>query len=293
MSELINARNSETRIRAKFLATVSSIALLGYLGSAATAMASEDGDHPIVWIELGGQLERNGNAPDLFSPAFFNQESPADLAVEGSAQRPPPFSTGFDGKISFTPEGSDWIFSGAICFGKSGTAKHLHHQSPGTPSAFSTLRGHRYDALWQAYADTHSSYRESHAILDFQAGKDIGLGIFGAQGASIFSAGVRFAQFSAASDTTIHALPAYHAHLVKYNPGKYTIHTGARYHYTGMVRTSPRYASRGAVAVMGCFTTGRWKRFGHDVEYRLERRWRCLVWTAACSRASPDSWLLQ
>ena len=34
------------------------------------------------------------------------------------------------------------------------------------------------------------------SIADFQAGKDVGLGMFGNGGKSVFSAGVRFAQFN-------------------------------------------------------------------------------------------------
>ena len=37
---------------------------------------------------------------------------------------------------------------------------------------------------------------ESHDVLDFQAGKDVGLGIFGARGSSLLSVGIRIAQFT-------------------------------------------------------------------------------------------------
>jgi hypothetical protein len=241
MSELINTHNRETRIRRQLMATVSALALFALVYETGDAKAADgDGDHPVFWIELGGQIERNGNAPDLFSPAFFGQESPTDFAVEGDAQKPPPYSTGFDGKISFTPEDSDWVFSGAIRFGKSGTTKHLHHQSAGPASAYDTVAAnHKYTRLpFAAYADTHSSYRESHAILDFEAGKDLGLGMFGTRGSSVVSAGVRFAQFAAASHVTIHALPAYHVYAVKYDPGVAVIRKGERYHYTAKVQSS-------------------------------------------------------
>ena len=240
MSELVNARNRAVGFRTCLLANVSSLALLGWAGVAASALAaSADEDHPTIWIELGGQFERADNAPQLFSPPFFSKASPADLAVLTGPQRPPPYSTGFDGKISFEPENSDWVFSGAARFGKSGTIKHLHHQTAGRPSAYITLGG-QYDRLPRAiYADTHSGYSESHTILDFQAGKDIGLGMFGAHGDSVISAGVRFAHFTADSHATFHALPIYNLGPRRVvNPGELTIRTDFRASYSGNVHSS-------------------------------------------------------
>lgn len=45
------------------------------------------------------------------------------------------------------------------------------------------------------HADTSST--ESHVIIDFQAGKDVGIGLFGRGSISTLSAGIRFAQFKA------------------------------------------------------------------------------------------------
>ena len=45
------------------------------------------------------------------------------------------------------------------------------------------------------FADTLSRNTEQHAILDFRAGKDVGLGMFGENGSSsVVSLGVRFVQ---------------------------------------------------------------------------------------------------
>ena len=49
---------------------------------------------------------------------------------------------------------------------------------------------------YEIFGDDQTDFRESHAILDFQAGKDVGFGLFGAHGSSVVSAGVRFAQFT-------------------------------------------------------------------------------------------------
>ncbi len=58
------------------------------------------------------------------------------------------------------------------------------------------------------FADTRVRNSEQHAIVDFQAGKDFGLGIFGNKEAtSTFSAGIRFAQFSDKSNIALKSDP--------------------------------------------------------------------------------------
>ena len=59
------------------------------------------------------------------------------------------------------------------------------------------------------FGDAHGNTGETHTILDFQAGKDVGLGLFGARGSSVVSAGVRFAQFTNRSDAALYARPIY------------------------------------------------------------------------------------
>ena len=51
---------------------------------------------------------------------------------------------------------------------------------------------------------------EQHAILDFQAGKDVGLGLFGKDSSSTVSLGVRFAQFREKSNIALKSDPDWH-----------------------------------------------------------------------------------
>ena len=52
---------------------------------------------------------------------------------------------------------------------------------------------------------------EHHLIVDFQAGKDVGLGMFGGKdGSSVFGLGVRFAQFSSKSNIALKSDPDWH-----------------------------------------------------------------------------------
>lgn len=62
------------------------------------------------------------------------------------------------------------------------------------------------------FADTKSDNRESHTVIDFTAGKDVGLGMFGRDGTSTINAGVRFAQFSSRMTLDVQARPTLYAH---------------------------------------------------------------------------------
>jgi hypothetical protein len=56
-------------------------------------------------------------------------------------------------------------------------------------------------------ADVATKYAESHTIVDFKAGRDIGVGAFGREGSSTLGIGIRYADFSLKSDTQISARP--------------------------------------------------------------------------------------
>ena len=104
MSEQMIVRNWATGFRACLLANVSSLALLGWVGMTDGALAASAGeDHPVVWIELGGEFDRPAGGSEIFSPPFFDQASPADRAVLTGVQQPALYSEALDGKIIFTP----------------------------------------------------------------------------------------------------------------------------------------------------------------------------------------------
>jgi len=233
MSELKNTHNRRGDFRLQLLTTVSALALAGAI-SGRDARADDSTDHPIVWIELGGQFERLNSQQENFTPPFFDHASAIDLATMSGAQQQPSFSIGGNGKISFAPEGTNWVFSAAVSYGRSNSAKHVHHETPGLPPEYLTLGGNpflQYTPAVRVFGDAQTSSKEAHFIADFQAGKDVGLGMFGGGGRSIFSAGVRFAQFTSKADTTLHARPRDHV-THKYNPGAYSISTIARHTYT-------------------------------------------------------------
>lgn len=210
MSELVTrATRADTRLQ--LFGTVSALALLIAVSTKARA---EDAARPTVWIELGGQLDSMESGQQQFAPPFIlatprpAPETVSPLSVGHAPRR----SFGGEGKISFEPEDTNWVFSAAVRFGRSNAHKHLHQQSyptqpkfpPFTPSGFAPFQY----ALPFSDADRKDS--ESHTVLDFQVGKDVGVGMFGRDGSSVISLGVRFAQFGSKSHSAFKSQPDFH-----------------------------------------------------------------------------------
>ena len=209
MSEMINAQRRNENFRRNLLTNASVLALLGYLGTSQGSALAADETRPVIWIELGGQLDRLGGGSEVFAPPFFAQASSTDRGVMTDAQASLPYSIGSEGKITFAPEASDWVFSAAVRYGRSNGVKHLHHQGAIPATNIWTRYGykHYFVPVLDTLGDAQTRSQESHAILDFQAGKDVGLGMFGGHGSSVISAGVRFAQFTSGVHATLQARP--------------------------------------------------------------------------------------
>jgi len=212
MSERINSHDNRATIRWKLMTGASALALTAYIASSAAACA-DDSDHPLFWIELGGQMEMlKGTSRTFTAPFMLLDPIPAPYlgATPTENQRASNFAFGGDGKITFQPENSDWIFSAEIRYGRSHVKRHVHHQTIQHVTFYVTSRGKTYhESKYLApFQDTKDRNSEHHAIVDFQAGRDLGIGLFGAQGSSTLSAGVRFAQLSASSSLHITARPS-------------------------------------------------------------------------------------
>ena len=223
MSELMHAAERRWSVRWQLLATVSTLALVGSTCVVSSVGAAEsDGDSPTVWIELGGQLNRLADGQETFAPPFIlaNPDATVFKPVSPLAVERPPLS-GFDtdGKISIQPHGSDWVFSASVRYGGSQDMRSIYRKNEPTPlkvhifgSVYSTQKkvtGDYYQQTTQ-FVNANAGTSAKHAIVDFQIGKDVGLGIFGNGGNSILNAGVRFAQFNEKSHAAIDADPNYH-----------------------------------------------------------------------------------
>jgi len=230
MSELINENGSSEHNRCRLLTTVSALAIVSAacLGS---AEADNDSGRPVLWIELGGQLETTSELQKQFAPRFLTDPAPlppapyvGTLGTTNTAtgipwdlplpnifdpvhpldlQRPPKYSFGGEGKISLQPHGTDWVFSASVRYGRATGHKSNQRVVP--------VRGYLpNDKYWESlglFSDTRTDYSESHLVLDFQAGKDVGLGMLGHETKSRVNFGVRFAQFVDHSGVRVDADP--------------------------------------------------------------------------------------
>jgi hypothetical protein len=237
MSELTTASINSRKVRLSLLTTASAAALICASGASA---ADHHPDRPTVWIELGAQLERISAASDTFVPSFItgNTDSPAFAPQSPLAtQRSPRYSKGLEGKVMFQPQDSDWLFSASLLYGRANGSKRVHQQTAGIhPPPSAAVYGYAaFETLAvKNFSDTRAKHSESHAVLDFQVGKDVGLGIFGRSGTSTINAGVRFAQFSSRTDVELKARPwiGFHTTSIPIGSGNYFTFPGIKYWHT-------------------------------------------------------------
>lgn len=189
MRELINKADDRAATRWKLLTGASALALVTYISSSGAAGAANSG-RPLIWFEASGQFDQLDDNQTNWIPQFVPGYPVGPLADQYTAiQRNP--KTGFDAdaSIAFQPEDSDWSFRAAIRIGKArqpGSVMVSHHLS--SHGKYST----RYDAS--------SHKNESHQIVDFQVGKDVGLGGAEWNAESTVRVGVRIADLRSRSN---------------------------------------------------------------------------------------------
>jgi hypothetical protein len=119
-------------------------------------------------------------------------------------------SQGAEGSVSFQPQGSDWVFGISGRYGRSHTKRRLdqRHVINGDPGYEITFLGsHQVTPSYTNYAIQATNNKEAHVILDFQVGKDIGIGLFGGRTDSVLSVGARYAQMNMSSKGHAYAAP--------------------------------------------------------------------------------------
>ncbi len=216
MSELISTNNNQNT-RRRLLSTASALTVLASFYAPNGAAASNDIDRPTVWIELGAEMDRLSGQGENFPLGFLPNYSGSSVLQNPSpsqAQNPLPFTFGGVGKLSFEPSNSDLVFSAAIRYGRSSNKKKVHHQTTSVhPTKYQNGKplpspsGNIHLFTDENFANTTATHRESHTVLDFTVGKDVGLGMFGHDASSVFNVGVRFAQFSSRMTVDIRARP--------------------------------------------------------------------------------------
>lgn len=234
MSELINEHCTNRAFHWQLLNSVSALAILALLYSENGAIASADAK-PTVWIELGGQLEEVSNAQEMFAPPFIlrTPRPPAEEISPAGSEHAPRSSKGGEASILISPGELGWSVSAAIRYGRSNNNNHVHEQSYPAPfiDVFHFSGGYTKPIVPLAakFSDVVSRNSEQHVIVDFQVGKDVGLGI---GGTSMINFGVRFAQFSSKSNITLRSNPDWHFsyYYYPYSGVPYKFVSGQSYH---------------------------------------------------------------
>jgi hypothetical protein len=186
MSELIQNNDSRATIRWKLLTGASALALIASVPAAQAA----DADHPILWIEAGGTFDQLSASNTLWL---------APNTPVAQTNPTPPFGTlqktGYDAdfKLSLTPNDSDWIFSVGLTYGRSLRGHKTTHDQTYNVTADGAVVGKYYYTNYN-YINTAQRSSTNHLIVDFQAGKDIGIGMFG--GKAVLHAGIRWARLN-------------------------------------------------------------------------------------------------
>jgi len=163
-------------LRRYLLGTASGAALIG---SAPFAHADNTSfDH--VYLDFGGQYSMWGGQHTIWAQPFFvNQER---LSAHN----------GFDTFGSVTLQKGDWYLSLSADYGRTGSSR----------ADFNLYHG--YNKYHHVRKIGQAAGHESHLSIDFTLGKDVGLGMFGLEGSSIVSGGVRFQHFIGKTISNFH-----------------------------------------------------------------------------------------
>ena len=214
MSNSKNMRGANYRW--SLLSSVSALTLLGSAYAAGIAEAGQSDSRPPVWLELGWQFEGVSGDPVPFMPPFTDDFASVGARPADTMQKVMAYSYGAESRISFQPEGSNWIFAGSVRYGRAHGHKKEGLQTNAMLQTFQTTgRFGRYpsshpDLVFQGEynsARASASNADTHVIADFHAGRDVGLGMFGPDATLAISAGVRYADFNASSAALLAVLP--------------------------------------------------------------------------------------
>jgi len=202
-----------------------------------------DGKLPTLWVTVGGNfnnlLTANNQVyyPDYIRPggASMNNSGFTGTALPGTGtltqlmgdsgfSSPDSYevapNAGFDweGKLAIQPQGSDWVLKAGIRYGRSGSNRRLYQTTiPGTRTKVHGKYGYVacpthgtcHSGVNRKFVNAQGSQSEQHAIMDFEAGVNVGIGLFGKPGNANISGGIRMAQFNSQSNFDINSDPDY------------------------------------------------------------------------------------
>ena len=183
MRELINKDDNRATIRWKLLTSASAFALAATISSSDAAT-----DRPLIWLQASGQFDQLADSQSVWVPEFVPGRPVGPLADQYTSIQKNP-KTGFDADASilFQPQDSDWSLRASVRIGKA--------RQPGSVLVSQHMPSH---GKYSTHYGATSHNNESHEVIDFQAGKDVGLG-----GGSTIRAGVRIADLRSRSDVHV------------------------------------------------------------------------------------------
>lgn len=158
-----------THRKSRLFWQVSTIVLLTAVPAAALAAPSEGG----LWVELGGQY------------TFDDSSDTQDIGAFGvSPKIHPGDGYAVNGKITYQPEGSPLSYAVGVRYGRT--------RSRGLSGSYysSTGDGQYYSA------SGHESIKLTHTVVDFEIGKDVGVGMFGSHATTTVGVGLRYAHLT-------------------------------------------------------------------------------------------------
>lgn len=229
-------------LRHRLLLTASSAALLVLAGGA----RAQDADRPTVWIELGGAFDQISNNSQGWVPP--NLTDPITNASPEPFGRSPNIGYDFDAAISIHPHHSDWTFTAAVRYGRAQRGPiRVHDQTYEEQRGFFS----KYHLTTYAFLNATEKTSSTHAIIDFKAGKDIGLG-FAHNGESTFDFGIRVAQLTEHAEGT---MTAFSTLPVKYASGK-VVHEASALFVRSYTGAGPSVSWEGAEPLIGSMEDG-------------------------------------
>ncbi len=243
MNEVMQTRPRRI-VRRRLLLTVSSAALAVF---ATDATADENSGRPTVWIELGGAFDQivHGSQgwvpPNLTDPISNPSPKPFGAA--------PNIGYDYDASVSIQPEDSEWIYTASVRYGRAQQGpRRTHDQAYDLEPCFFNQK---YCLSTYAFLTAKEKTSSTHAIIDFSAGRDFGLGAFHG-GKSTLHFGVRVAQLTEHADAM---LTAFSTQPAKYSAGK-LVHEADALFVRSFTGAGPSASWDDTVPLIGSLTDG-------------------------------------
>jgi outer membrane receptor protein involved in Fe transport len=213
---------------------------------------------PQLWLQLGGNFNAmmsnsvvgydptSASAPNFPNGGGPTPSWPSTLPTPKQLEKMPNMGFDWEGSATIQPLDSDWKLKAGIRYGRSSRNKQYHksayagtkvHVTEGAQTIPCTFVGSYYGPSYLAacqhgqvkeFVNSSNISNETHMMLDFTLGKDVGLGTVGG--------GIRIAQFTEESKVAIGAGPNYNLYISAFQ----------KYHDTYQFASDEKRSFRGA-----------------------------------------------